>query len=911
MTHINQAITNTCAVIDENIAMANSLGRGLLSQNILAQLRNLVEHVAMKAMLGEGDAPDDYDTIKKALSFIKGKAKYNYLAQLHRSLQPIASHYTLDPDSSERLMLHYFDALLQIRERLKTDYSIDVLANLDAFPLYMDADLQTYYDAAASVVDELMPGRTVSWEVGRFRVIRIRPFVAKQRIYYEMSLSPVSGGAGKGERIIAFAAQRIDTRYAIRVSLKRQNVFVRDAVAAIDVITDYRVSIRPCELERLSEIVGVSVKTRSSDVDYRRLMECLTDTHLSLLDIVELEQEEFNGIMGRISAEVKPSRYVSVLMACRNVICANSPGCNVLRYLLYTMENEILKVQVSDTQNEKLSGLKLAYGCIPFDRMPFASSLIGHNPRLPTLLKCIDGDGRDCEFFARRIRNEAECEGRLYVPKTDLSAFGTSPEVLAEQFNNVLYYKHVKRRIEYDKGNFFIKGYEEDVRNILASLARLAGCGIPGYSASAINWLAKSPTEIDDPQKRDIIPRLFERSRVAAVYGAAGTGKSTLVKHVADYLADKRKLFLANTNSAVDNLRRKVGAANSEFSTIAKCRLRDSSESHYTLLAIDECSTVSNTDMVTILSKVSFDLLLLVGDVHQIESISFGNWFGLLEDVLPEYAHFELENPYRSTDESLRELWNKVRTGDEGIIEFLEKQGYSAALPDALLASNQSDEIVLCLNYDGLYGINNMNKRLQALNANKPLYFGSHVYKVGDPVLFTDSRRFSPVLYNNLKGRISGIANMPGGIVFDLELDKAVSGLDVMNAEVEYIGTDDEGHSTVRIVIDRLDPSKEDSDDGIDRSIVPFQVAYAVSIHKAQGLEYDSVRVVISNEVGEKITHNIFYTAITRARKRLTIYWSPETEKAVLADLKQKEDKASLYLLRARYGKDLSGAIDE
>lgn len=57
---------------------------------------------------------------------------------------------------------------------------------------------------------------------------------------------------------------------------------------------------------------------------------------------------------------------------------------------------------------------------------------------------------------------------------------------------------------------------------------------------------------------------------------------------------------------------------------------------------------------------------------------------------------------------------------------------------------------------------------------------------------------------------------------------------------------------------------------------------YAVSIHKSQGLEYDSVKVIISEDVDERITHSIFYTAITRARKSLKIYMTEETQ-SVLA----------------------------
>ena len=80
-------------------------------------------------------------------------------------------------------------------------------------------------------------------------------------------------------------------------------------------------------------------------------------------------------------------------------------------------------------------------------------------------------------------------------------------------------------------------------------------------------------------------------------------------------------------------------------------------------------------------------------------------------------------------------------------------------------------------------------------------------------------------------------------------------------------------------------------------TVVPFQVAYAVSIHKAQGLEYDSVKIVITNEVEERITHNIFYTAITRAKNKLKIYWSPETEKSVLEHLEVKNSNKDAHLL--------------
>lgn len=71
---------------------------------------------------------------------------------------------------------------------------------------------------------------------------------------------------------------------------------------------------------------------------------------------------------------------------------------------------------------------------------------------------------------------------------------------------------------------------------------------------------------------------------------------------------------------------------------------------------------------------------------------------------------------------------------------------------------------------------------------------------------------------------------------------------------------------------------------------------YAVSIHKAQGLEYKSVKVVITEDIDEKISHNIFYTAITRTTDKLKIYMSKETQKK----LAEKFVKSNVGLKQAQ-----------
>ena len=136
---------------------------------------------------------------------------------------------------------------------------------------------------------------------------------------------------------------------------------------------------------------------------------------------------------------------------------------------------------------------------------------------------------------------------------------------------------------------------------------------------------------------------------------------------------------------------------------------------------------------------------------------------------------------------------------------------------------------------------------------------------------------------------------MPGRIQFDVELARPLSEFDVDGDELEWIVD-----STVRFSVYEYDTSDED-DDSLNTA-VPFQVAYAVSIHKAQGLEYDSVKIVITDANEDDITHSIFYTAVTRARQRLRIFWTPETQQAVLTSMHRSTNPKDVTLLSSRRG---------
>ena len=74
-----------------------------------------------------------------------------------------------------------------------------------------------------------------------------------------------------------------------------------------------------------------------------------------------------------------------------------------------------------------------------------------------------------------------------------------------------------------------------------------------------------------------------------------------------------------------------------------------------------------------------------------------------------------------------------------------------------------------------------------------------------------------------------------------------------------------------------------------------------VSIHKAQGLEYNSVKVVIPSSNSEQITHGVFYTAITRSKQYLKIYWSSETMQEIVKSFYAGEsNQQSLEIVKSK-----------
>ncbi len=897
---IDQEIIRVDNAICRHINNIERDGRAYVAQDIVTDLRHFTEHIMLKIYAKGQDLDDNYENLCNGIAYVESRGEYKKIKRFHDFLQMVVSHYKPDEENSERLMLKYYDYLYDIREFLKKEYGFEVLHNLEKFPLDLDPKLQEYYEKIAIQIDRWPVVDNVT-KGNRFYIKKIKPFYVEGRRYFEVTFSEANNKNTKTDRLIAFTRIPIISNYASKMQFVSTSISIMGKDMPINIIVGWEVAIRECEFKNFCSVF-TGVKGDVGRSETRAICAYMTVRKNNLLDIICLNDLEFSRLIEVIKERAKVQVFLNSLSQCRDIVRSHLPGENILRLLLFSMNNELIKSQYYGKRNCNLSNLYLSNGCIPFDRIPFNFSPRDHNIKHNTLLECIEYKDKISQLMARHIKSNTEVDGVLFTPVKELEGYG-DVELLVQQYNERLYSKHRPQgEIRIQNGHAFIYSYVEDCKYIVNELEKLAVVGLQNYSAAVSSWLISDNNGVDCEEKKEVLKNIFSQSLVGIVYGAAGTGKSTLIKHLSQFFSSKDKLFLAQTNPAVDNLKRKIDIANCEYSTIAKFLASKSVRTQYDVLIIDECSTVSNKDMRSILEKANFSVLLLVGDVFQIASIRFGNWFSIVKEFIPETSVYELTEPYRTEDKRLLELWKRVRNMSDNVTELISRPEYSRRLDDSVFVKNEEDEIILCLNYDGLYGINNINRFLQERNDNKAINWGIQQYKVGDPILFNESERFAPVIYNNMKGVIRKIEHTYDEregekITFDIELDKVLHGLDVINQDFEIVEEYNTSNSVVRFSVYKR-RSDDDEDDITSNTIVPFQVAYAVSIHKAQGLEYDSVKIVISNEVDEIITHNILYTAITRAKKRMKIYWSPEVQEKILTTIKPRNNNKDVALLR-------------
>lgn len=880
--------------------------RDNISRRILTRLKDLC-----KATLILNALSHNQDKVSLSLAWEQSllDIRTKYLGAFLKSLKYIGGRIP-DEGQAERLMLKYYEFLWQIRDFLKKKYGISVLHNLERFPRNQEdpAD-EEYYKAVAQIIENT-PCYVEKASHDRYYIQKKASFFVGTERYYEITLQLAGIYATKYNRITVYTKENISTNYSIEISYQEVPIKLWDVPSEIKIISGWKVSIEPTCLNKLTKILFCfSAKLSSNYGEYAALMNFLTATGIDLLSLIDLRELQFHDIVNQIYQNCNTACFKDVLLYLRKNFTegSKSVGYNTIRYLLIELKEETLEnVMVSQFAPKCLCDqFLLSTKCIPFERNPFISNLPGSRTNeignLKNILKAA-GDSKLDEmspFIKLKSLIRQNCE--IYFDEAIFS------EGSIDKFNESLSDWELKNgyKIKRENGFVCIDFYEEDTLFIIKKLLELSSIGNKGQEAFNRQFVKRQENNITDPLKKQALTTAFVNSRILLIYGAAGTGKTTLINYLSNMMNDRSKLFLTKTHTALQNLKARIDNPGTEHDFISidsftrKVNLKD-----YDVIFVDECSTIDNRTMRRLLSKINEDsFLVLAGDTYQIESIDFGNWFSYAKELVKAPGvNVELLTTWRTEKQELINLWDEVR--NKGMItEKLVFEGpFSEKIGENIFHREEEDEVILCLNYDGKFGLNNINKYFQSLNKQSEAFeWQEWKYKIGDPILFSNAPRF-PMFYNNLKGRIADIKKDNHSITFTVDIGTILTESHFSGTDVEYIDTFGE-ETRVRFTVYQYDPKApaEKQDEMRLRTVIPFHLAYAVSIHKAQGLEFNSVKILIPSANAEKITHGIFYTAITRAKEKLKIFWFDETMQQVIRGFYEtNQDRKSLDIVKSK-----------
>lgn len=798
-----------------------------------------------------------------------------YLCNFLRGLKYINRRIPKE-GQAERLMLKYYNYLWEIRRFMRENYNKSILENLEKFPLDLDTVDSEYYEKVAKQIENIdLTKRNV--RVSRYYVHKITPFFVNGERYYEITLQLAGVYSTKYNRVTVYSKMTITTYYSIQIAYTETELELWGIRNNIKVLNDWKVAIDPTCLNKLSKMLMKHTKINRNYQEYVNLMEFLTETGMNLFELINMRKERFSQIYNRVFGTTNTHDFGDVLIQIRREYSKSSckVGKNTIGYAMLHMRDEILEDLLPNKFYPKRISEKLFVSsrCYPFEKNPMIANLVGTKTSKKdkeSIIELLD-DSKVVSLVQpyMTIDNLISETGELLFKKSEIGS-----DAVIENYNTSL------DDWERDKGYFIIEkeglvtiaSYYDTTINILKRLLQLTHNVSLDRQEENERFIKNCGIKFDDIDKKIALKHLFVNSNIMLIYGAAGTGKTTLINYISRMFGNARKLYLTKTHTALQNVIRSLdkNIDNCDFEIIDSITRSNSAVIH-DIVFIDECSTIDNRTMELLLGKISNDALIVMsGDIYQIESIDFGNWFFYAKDIVKaKGASIELSSTWRTEKEELKGLWKAVREKSTIVTEMLSMEGpFSENLGENIFRLDE-DEVVLCLNYDGKFGLNNMNQYFQNANTNsKAFSWEEWSYKIGDRIIFTNTRR-STLLYNNLKGTIINISYAKKSIIFEIEVKAFLTECQCEEETFDYVDTTEKG-TIIRLEVVAWDDDL--SEEEKVKTVIPFQLAYAISIHKAQGLEYKSVKIVIPSSNAEKITHSIFYTAITRAKEKLKIF---------------------------------------
>ena len=406
-----------------------------------------------------------------------------------------------------------------------------------------------------------------------------------------------------------------------------------------------------------------------------------------------------------------------------------------------------------------------------------------------------------------------------------------------------------------------------------------------------INRLEKQLGIEYDVKQRDAVEQAMQRG-LLVLTGGPGTGKTTIIRGILEGFCSigLNACLAAPTGLAAKRMTELTGFEAKTVHRLLEASFDDNGKSRfsrdeqnpldYEAVILDEASMVDVFTFESLLRAMKLGCrLVIVGDADQLPSVGPGN---VLRDIIDSglLPCIKLDRIFRQAAESLM-ITNShhVVNGEMPVLNrsdsdffFIPSENELSAsdtvcdlvsrrLPSAYGFDPVWDIQVVCPSKKGVTGTAALNKSLQAVlnpqsGSKDEVMLRGTVFRVGDKIM--QIRNNYDLLWVDKNGEHgAGIYNGDIGVV-----EKIIPSATELKIRVE----------------DKLYDYPFSLADDLD-------LAYAITVHKSQGSEFDAVVLPVGSVPEKLVYRNLFYTAITRAKKMIVLIGSKNTVSAMVANV--------------------------
>ena len=493
-------------------------------------------------------------------------------------------------------------------------------------------------------------------------------------------------------------------------------------------------------------------------------------------------------------------------------------------------------------------------------------------------------------FYALK---QSMAEGHIYLPRLELfqrgaELLGVSAEAMERNLMDLAMDRKVvlKEDIVYCSQNYYL---ELNTAKMLHDLNVTADIADDTVMKKLADIEIETHTTLEDLQKEAVVQAV--NHGLLVITGGPGTGKTTTINTLIHYFASEglEILLAAPTGRAAKRMTEATGYEAQTIHRLLEISGVPEEESagyHFErnmenpleadVIIIDEVSMVDLFLMHALLSAVSIGTrLIMVGDVNQLPSVGPGS---VLRDIIHSecFPVVRLNKIFRQASESdIVVNAHKINEGQHVVLDnksrdffFLKRDDANVIISVVLtlvmkkmpkyVDAGMLDIQVLTPMRKGLLGVERLNMILQEyLNPRSPekkeKEYGTGLFREGDKVM---------QIKNNyqIEWEIRGAYGIP-----------VEKGVGVFNGDMGIISEINEYAEQMTVVFDDNKYIEYSF-----KELEQLELAYAITIHKSQGSEYPAVVIPLLSGPRMLMSRNLLYTAITRARKCVTLVGSDQ-----------------------------------